>query len=658
MQRISVEMDGGLSAVRPPDWSWQDVAARRCLDAVSDGSASKVGLVVPTGGGKTRIALRVALEWLSRAANSEQKVLWVTHREHLRDAALRALEDVAQEMASLEDPLSDGLRKTFASRVHFGLVQSIAPVLGSLGDDLGLVIVDEAHHAAAESYALIVGLPVPGLFLTATPNRSDGLPIGVDRIAFTTTYRELFQRNCVVEPTFHPPIDLADLDWTTPSGLRRLAETVLDGCTHTYAKVLVAVTQQERAETLHLALCEVLGERGEHPLVADDLAYVHGLRNSLDVPTTDFLERFSLKRRGVLVGTSQLIGEGFDDPFIDAVATTYPSTSISHLMQVAGRAMRSSPGKRAAHILQVHESPLEYHFEQRWLYQDISDRWRPSIFDWRFSDGHQRDARVIEILKKHNTAAAVINRITAQLSTLEETEGVQLMLTGVPYFGRLEDFEASSSWSAVLVTEQSKPAFVNLFNTLSDRNEDLKDEESFLKGAVAAHPELGVNLVPYTDLVGAIEYARYELEGDPAADDGHRPFHQRRGSTWLRYHVFAYEPVLPISLEQFLEGAVNRGSLAAAYVREPNRWAAALRIALPVEGWFCWLLDEAASTWFEAAVTEVSDRVRTGEIFDALSAVTTWRYALPSAPVPPLILERFDELTRRTDRERFHLPLR
>lgn len=658
MQRTSAPSKGAPAAARTPDWSWQDVAVRRCLVAVSDGAASKIGLVVPTGGGKTRIALRVALEWLSRASNPSVKVLWVTHREHLRDAALRALEDVAQELASVEDPLSDGLRKTFANRVHFGLIQSVTPVLGSLGDDLGLVIVDEAHHAAAESYAPIVGLPVPGLFLTATPNRADGLPIGVDRIAFTTTYRELFQRNCVVEPTFHPPIDLADLDWTTSSGLRRLAETVLDGCTSTYAKVLVAVTQQERAETLHSALCEVVEERGDYPLAAEDLAYVHGLRNSLGIPTTDFLERFSLKRRGVLVGTSQLIGEGFDDPFIDAVMTTYPSTSISHLMQVAGRAMRSSPGKRSAHILQVHESPLEYHFEQRWLYQDISDRWRPSIADWRFSDGQERDARVMEVLKSHNVAPNVVRRIAGQLSTLGETDSVQLMLTGLHYFGKLEEFECSSSWSAILVTEQSRAAFVSLFNTLSDRNEDLKDEGSFLKGAVAAHPELGADLAPYTDLIGAIEYARYELQGDGAADDGRRPFDPRRGSTWLRYHVFTHEPVVPAALGRFLEGAVNRGSLAAAYVREPDRWVAALRIALPVEGWFGWLLDDKASAWFEAAVSEVSDRVRAGEASNALAAVASWRYGLRSAPVPPLILERFDELSRASDRERFHLHLR
>ena len=658
MQRTSAAVEGTPAAARPPDWSWQDVAVRRCLGAVSDGTASKIGLVVPTGGGKTRIALRVALEWLSQASDQSAKVLWVTHREHLRDAALRALEDVGQELASVEDPLSDGLRKTFANRVHFGLIQSITPVLGSLGDDLGLVIVDEAHHAAAESYAPIVGLPVSGLFLTATPNRADGLPIGVDRIAFTTTYRELFQRNCVVEPTFHPPIDLADLDWTTSSGLRRLAETVLDGCRGTYAKVLVAVTQQERAETLHSALCEVLEERGEHPLAAEDLAYVHGLRNSLGIPTTDFLERFSLKRRGVLVGTSQLIGEGFDDPFIDAVVTTYPSTSISHLMQIAGRAMRSSPGKRSAHILQVHESPLEYHFEQRWLYQDISDRWRPSIVDWRFADGQERDVRVMEVLKSHNVAPNVVRRIAGQLSTLEETDSVQLMLTGLHYFGKLEEFERSSSWSAILVTEQSRAAFVSLFNTLSDRNEDLKDEASFLKGAVTAHPELGADLGPYTDLIGAIEYARYELQGDGAADDGRRPFDPRRGSTWLRYHVFTHEPVVPAALGRFLEGAVNRGSLAAAYVREPDRWVAALRIALPVEGWFGWLLDDEASAWFEAAVSEVSDRVRAGEASDALAAVATWRHGLRSAPVPPLILERFDELSRISDRERFHLHLR
>lgn len=39
--------------------------------------------------------------------------------------------------------------------------------------------------------------------------------------------------------------------------------------------------------------------------------------------------------------------------------------------QVVGRALRAAPGKTAARVIQVRESAVEYHFDQRWLRQDI-----------------------------------------------------------------------------------------------------------------------------------------------------------------------------------------------------------------------------------------------------------------------------------------------
>ena len=41
-----------LTGVQEPDWSWQDEAVERSLAALRKGPARKVGLVIPTGGGK------------------------------------------------------------------------------------------------------------------------------------------------------------------------------------------------------------------------------------------------------------------------------------------------------------------------------------------------------------------------------------------------------------------------------------------------------------------------------------------------------------------------------------------------------------------------------------------------------------------------------
>jgi hypothetical protein len=319
--------------------------------------------------------------------------------------------------------------------------------------------------------------------------------------------------------------------------------------------------------------------------------------------------------------------------------------------------MRYSPEKRAAHVIQVHESALEYHFEQRWLYQDISDRWHPSIIDWKFATSQERDLLVLKLLEDHHVAPSVVSRVAQQLRELQPSEEVRVMLSGLPYFGAPEAFEESSKWGAILVTDRSRPTFVRLFNTVSDRDDDLKDESAFVGRFVSKDVGPGSEFLSYIDLIAAVEYARRELRGDGAAGQERRPFHQRRSSTWLRYHVFAHEPALPGALDGFLDGAINRSEVAAAFVVDPQRWRAALRISLPVEGWYAWLLDGDGVSWFEAQVASVGDRVRREAPADSLAAVAAWRHNLRAAPIPQLMLERFDELTREVDRDRFFLTI-
>ena len=44
-----------------PDWTWQDTAVSRIGESLAKPTDNRVGLIVPTGGGKTRLGLRVIL---------------------------------------------------------------------------------------------------------------------------------------------------------------------------------------------------------------------------------------------------------------------------------------------------------------------------------------------------------------------------------------------------------------------------------------------------------------------------------------------------------------------------------------------------------------------------------------------------------------------
>jgi len=180
-----------------PDWSFQDNATRRCLDALDRSPNTKAGLVIPTAGGKTRTALRIGIQFAKR--HGVGNIVWVTHRRDLRDQAQQEFQDLLNDGAvSPEDA------RIISDRMEFLMLGELAARLADASKPPALLIVDEAHHAAAASYAPIfeTSYALPALFLTATPNRTDDLPIGIDTIAYSITYRDLAKRGVVIIPEF------------------------------------------------------------------------------------------------------------------------------------------------------------------------------------------------------------------------------------------------------------------------------------------------------------------------------------------------------------------------------------------------------------------------------------------------------------------------
>jgi superfamily II DNA or RNA helicase len=644
-----------VDAPTEPDWSWQDDAVAKALSSLEKGADLKAGLVIPTAGGKTRISLRVILRWLARGGREDSVVLWVTHRTRLRVQARRALQQLLREPGYVPD----GATSLFVDRIKFVMLGDLPNAIAEHGEKISLIVVDEAHHAAAPSYEpIFTDVVAPGLFLTATPNRMDDLPIGIHEIAYTTTYRELFERGCVIEPIFDPPLELPGLDWTSSKGLTDLADDLLDRTEHDFTKVLVAVSMRERAEVLYEALAERLDERAHHPLEAEDVGFVHGTAASGPGTPSDYIDEFTARPRGILVATSQLLGEGYDDPRIDAAVVTYPSQSIGHLMQVAGRALRAAPGKKAAHIVQVRESSLEYHFEQRWLYQDISDALRPDLVDITYQTTDQLQARLSEILRDHNVSSAFQTRIMAEADELGANGRVSLMLTGIPYFGAPEDFSEQASWGALLVTSGERARFVHVFNDVSARADDIKHVEGYLAPFVAPDHRAGSLWKSYVDLVTAMEYARREIRGVPYSGADERDYHANLGTTWLRYETLTFEPAVPALLEEFLLDATNKDELISQFVEQPEQWAAAVRLELPLTGSIAWLLTPEQADWLTGARQELIARLGKVPPEQGFEQVAAWRGALDQTPLALQLIDQIATFVRSDRFERQHLDLR
>ena len=129
-------------------------------------------VVAPTGTGKTWVS---AFDYESLRRAGYERLLFVAHRDEI----LRQSQDVFRLVVG--DPAFGerhvGSERPVAWTHVFASIQSLHRVVESLrADQFDVVIVDEFHHAEADTYRKLLGRLAPKVLLglTATPERADG----------------------------------------------------------------------------------------------------------------------------------------------------------------------------------------------------------------------------------------------------------------------------------------------------------------------------------------------------------------------------------------------------------------------------------------------------------------------------------------------------
>lgn len=161
-------------------------------------------VTLPTGGGKTRLAVESFIEWMHVRFSEGKYMIWIAQSEELCEQAISCISDMWQEK---EFPKALRIYRYFAGKsigedqlVGGAVVASIQQLYARMqkGDKVleemlkscGAMIIDEAHHASAPIYSALLTkaeeLCGPDLFpvcgLTATPGRSnDETALLVDR---------------------------------------------------------------------------------------------------------------------------------------------------------------------------------------------------------------------------------------------------------------------------------------------------------------------------------------------------------------------------------------------------------------------------------------------------------------------------------------------
>lgn len=297
-------------------------------------------LISPTGSGKTVIAS----EMVRLTTQKGNRVLFLAHRQEL---VLQAVSRLASN--SVEAGIIMASHKPADFPVQVASVQTLVRRNPPKAD---LIIIDEAHHATANSYKKIIEkYPDAAVIgLTATPFRLDGSGLGnlFDDSVRVATIEDLTAKGFLVPVRYwahHTP---------TMQGVKK-ARGDYDLSGFNAAKLLgdpiasyMAVGKGARA----IAFC-VNVEHSKLMAVQFNMAGIPAESLDANTPNADrikTLEDFASGKITVLTNCG-ILGEGYDCPAAEVVIIARPTLSLGLHLQQIGRVLRTSPGKTEARVI-------------------------------------------------------------------------------------------------------------------------------------------------------------------------------------------------------------------------------------------------------------------------------------------------------------------
>ena len=336
-------------------------------------------VVLPTGTGKTVVA---ALDYARQVREGmKPTLLFVAHREELLAQAQRTFANV------LQDPNFGEIWKGSQTPTRWQHLFASVATIHSRQEDVRrrwpdgtyfkVVILDEAHHAAADSYRMVVEYFKPTILLglTATPERMDGQPIVNDfdgHFAAEVRLGEAIARQRLVP--FHyfgvaqGMPDLSKIGWengryvASELDIKLSSDLFADAVNQALGRV-IAVPCQMRAlgfcTSIHQAqfLCSWFGKHGLSAV------WVSGGSSPLErQQAISDLESGELN----LLFTVDLFNEGVDIPNVDTVLFLRPTESLTIFLQQLGRGLRLAPGKNLLTVLDfVGQANRHYDFTHK-----------------------------------------------------------------------------------------------------------------------------------------------------------------------------------------------------------------------------------------------------------------------------------------------------
>ena len=332
-------------------------SALKALEQMRDNSETIALLYHATGTGKTTTAVLDAKRCGGR-------VLFIAHTQELVDQATKRFRElwtnttVGRYCEVIKQP---------RAHVVCGSVQSVALHLDEFKDDeFDYLIVDEAHHAAADTYQKILSYFKPAftLGLTATPERADDKSIleifknTAHKLDIQTAVEigELVPVRCI---RIHTNIDLTKVRFNSVQyNIRDLESKIY---VPERNRLIVDTWMQYVRDKRTVVFCASV----KHAQQIADLFREQGIKAAAvsgsmkQSERREFQEKFVNRDIQVLCACD-LLNEGWDCPEIEVLFMARPTMSKVLYTQQLGRGMRLYEGKESLMVFDFVDNASQY----------------------------------------------------------------------------------------------------------------------------------------------------------------------------------------------------------------------------------------------------------------------------------------------------------
>ena len=325
------------------------------LELAREEGVSEALVSAATGVGKTYLAAFDSIDF--------DKILFLAHREEILNQAKDSFENIAPKK---EYSFFNGEEKNPAGDIVFASVQTLRKekYLNKYfnKDFFEYIIVDEFHHAAAESYLNVINYFEPEflLGLTATPYRMDNkdiFEICNDNLIYELDLKDAINRDLLVPFKYYgiydSKVDYEEIDHQNGKYNKKELEK--------------ALSTNKRADLIYDHYKKIAGERTlgfcasiEHAKYMTEYFNKQGVKAVCVHSSADKGDYFLSRNKAVsqiknkeidIIFAVDIFNEGVDIPSLDTVLFLRPTESYVVFLQQLGRGLRKYPGKGHLKVL-------------------------------------------------------------------------------------------------------------------------------------------------------------------------------------------------------------------------------------------------------------------------------------------------------------------